>query len=280
MKTIGILAGSGQFPFLVAQGAKKNGFRVVAVGFEDNTDPELAKETDAYITLHLGQLGALIDFFKNEKAQQICMAGAISKPKAMNFRPDFRAAKLFFKLAKNRGDDAILRMVTDELSSEGIEVVKPEILVPSLVESPAGLLAGPKPSKEMWEDIIYGWEKAKILGANDIGQCVSVKMGVVVAAEAIEGTDALIERTGKLTENAVLIKTLKPDQDERLDKPSIGTVTIEKMAENKLSCLAFEVGKVLFFDPENSLKLARKYGISIVGIPPENAKSFFEAQIR
>ena len=270
MATVGILAGSGQFPFLVARGAAQQGHRVVAVGFTGNTDPSLKEECVAFTMIALGQVGALVGFLKKNRVEKVCMAGAISKPKAFSFKPDFRAAKLMFKLAGQHGDDAILRIVAEELASEGIEVVRPEAIVPSLVEVPSGLLAGPEPSAQTWMDIGLGYAKAKVLGACDIGQCVAVHRGVVVAVEAVEGTDALIERAGGLsTEALTLVKVVKPDQDTRLDRPSIGSKTIEVMARNNFVCLAFEAGKTLFFDKEQSLAKANGYGISVVALPDD-----------
>lgn len=279
MSTIGIIAGSGQFPFLVANGAKALGYGVVAVGFENDTDTSLADVCEAYLTVNIGQVGKLIDFFKKHKVTKLCMAGAINKPKAVDIKPDFRAAKMFFKLSGNRGDDAILRLFAEEIAREGICVVHPEDLVPSLLATPPGLLAGPEPSREVWEDIVLGWHKAKVIGQHDIGQCVAVRMGAIVAVEAIEGTDEVIRRAGKLIPHGTtLVKVLKPKQDERLDKPSLGSKTIELMGQNKFACLAFEAGKVLFFDKDESIRLANDYGISIVAVP-EEAEEFFASML-
>lgn len=279
MSTIGIIAGSGQFPFLVAKGAKAMGYRVVAVGFENNTDRSLADVCEAYAHVNIGQVGKLIDFFKSNGVIKLCMAGAINKPKAVDIKPDFRATKMLFKLAGNRGDDAILRLFAEEIMGEGIEVVRPEELVPSLVETPFGLLAGPEPSREVWEDIALGWEKAKIIGKHDIGQCVAVRMGAIVAVEAIEGTDDVIRRAGKLIPSGTtLVKVFKPKQDERLDKPSLGSKTIELLSENNFSCVAFEAGKVLFFDKDESLRQAELHGISVIAVP-EKAEEFFAKKL-
>ena len=279
MAAVGIIAGSGQFPFLVARGARQLGHTVVAVGFTGNTDPSLREECVAFSMISLGQVGTLINFMKKNGGEKVCMAGAISKPKALDFKPDLRAAKLLFKLAGKHGDDAILRVLAEELASEGLEVVRPEVLVPSLIEVPSGLLAGPEPSPQTWGDIALGFEKAKILGACDIGQCVAVHRGVVVAVEAIEGTDALITRAGSLSSEALtLVKVVKPAQDERLDRPSIGSQTLDVMAKNNFVCLAFEAGKTLFFDREQSLAKADRYGISVVALP-ENPAAYLSEKL-
>lgn len=275
MSTIGIIAGSGQFPVLVAQGARRNGLRVVICGFHGNTDAGLAAEADAFTMLNLGQLGALIDFFKQHKAGTVCMAGAINKPGALDFRPDLRAAKLLFKLGgKNKGDDAILRAVAEELQSEGISVVRPEALVPDL-RSPAGILGSRKPDADTRQDVRFGWNIAKTLGGLDIGQCVVVRNGVVIAVEGIEGTDAALIRGGELGgPGCTAVKVLKPGQDERLDLPTIGAATIALLAKYRYACLAFEAGKTLFFDQRAALKTAHEHGIAIVGIPAD-AETFF-----
>ena len=275
MSTIGIIAGSGQFPSLVAQGAKRNGLRVVICGFHGNTDPGLAAEADAFTMLHLGQLGALIDFFKKHNAESVCMAGAISKPKALDLRPDLRVAKLIFKLGKSKGDDAILRAVAEELQSEGMAVVRPESLAPDL-QSPSGILGKHKPSADLWRDIRFGWKMAKAIGALDIGQCVVVRNSMVIAVEGIEGTDATLIRGGELGgPGCTAVKALKPGQDERLDLPSIGAGTITLLAKHGYACLAFEAGKTLFFDQQAALKIAHDHGIAIVGIPA-NADEFLK----
>ncbi len=271
------MAGSGQFPFLVAKGAKKRGLKVVVCGFEGNTDPSLEAEADRFTMLNLGQLGGLIDFFKKNNVARACMAGAISKPKALDLRPDMRAAKLLFRLASHKGDDALLRAVAEELHSEGIEVVRPEILVPEL-RSPEGIVGKRRPTDEEWRDIRFGWRIAKTLGAHDIGQCVAVRNGIVVAVEGIEGTDAMLARAGELGgPGCVTVKVAKPGQDERLDMPSIGAATMEVLARYKYAALAFEAGKTLFFDRKAGIAAADQHGIALVGVP-EDAESFFTAQ--
>jgi hypothetical protein len=276
MGSIGIMAGSGQFPFLVARGARADGLRVVICGFHGNTDPALEVEADVFSMVHLGQLGKLIDFFKRSGVSRACMAGAISKPRALDLKPDFRVAKLIFKLAGNKGDDAILRAVAEELQSEGISIVPPDALVPAL-RSPAGILGRVQPDKEIWSDARYGYGIAKTMGALDIGQCVVVRSGMVIAVEAIEGTDAAITRGGELGgPGCTVVKVVKPDQDRRLDLPSIGAGTIELLTKYKMTCLAFDADGTLFFDRAAALALADKNGIAVVGLPRDVDRFFSE----
>ncbi|MEW5774010.1 MAG: UDP-2,3-diacylglucosamine diphosphatase LpxI [Thermodesulfobacteriota bacterium] len=263
---IGILAGGGQLPFLVADGARRQGQRVAAAGFAGNTDPALAGRVDVFQELRLGQLGRLIAFFQAESVTRVVLAGSINKPRALDVRPDMRAMKLLMRLA-TRGDDSLLRAVAGELESEGMAVVSALDLVPDLA-APAGVLTRKKPSKEQWEDLRYAWPRAKALGRMDIGQALAVKERMVVAVEGLEGTDACIARAGGLAPGCVLVKIVKPNQDIRFDLPSVGLGTIEALAAAGVSCLGVEAGKSLFFDREAALDLAQTAGLAVVGLTP------------
>jgi len=276
MDSIGIMAGSGQFPFLVARGARENGMRVVVCGFHGNADPALEAEADVFTMVHLGQLGKLIDFFKANGVERACMAGAISKPKALDIKPDFRVARLIFKLVGNKGDDAILRAVAEELQNDGIAIVPPDDLAPGL-RSPAGILGRVKPGKDTWDDIRFGYRIAKAVGALDIGQCVVVRSGITIAVEGMEGTDATIARGGELGgPGCTVVKVVKPGQDRRLDLPSIGAGTLELLARHGITCLAFDAEGTLFFDRDAGLAVADANGISVVAVPGD-ADAFFDA---
>ncbi len=276
MERIGIIAGSGQFPALAAKGARENGMRVFICGLHGNADPGLADLADAFVMVHLGQLGKLIDFFKSNGVKKACMAGAVSKPKALDIKPDFRAAKLIFKLGSNKGDDAILRAVMEELKAEGIDMVAPDALAPSL-RAGDGVLTRKRPDAELWADIRFGWGRAKAIGALDIGQCVVVRSGIVTAVEGIDGTDATLERGGRLGgAGCTLVKVVKPGQDTRLDMPSLGVGTVRLLAEYRFACLAFEAEGALFFDREEALALAEEHGIVVVAVPAD-AEAFFAA---
>lgn len=277
METIGIMAGSGQFPFLVARGARKRGMRVVICGFHGNADPALEAEADVFSMVHLGQLGKLITFLTKNGATKACMAGAISKPKALELKPDLRVAKLIFKLVGNKGDDAILRAVAEELQSDGITVVPPDTLAPELRSAP-GVLTAFTPHEDIWEDVRFGHKMAKAIGALDIGQCVVVRSGIVIAVEGIEGTDATIGRAGELGgPGCTLVKVVKPGQDTRLDLPSIGAATIDLLVKHKYACLAFDAGGTLFFDREKALETAHRHSISVIAIP-ESPEAFFASR--
>ena len=263
---LGLVAGAGQFPLLCAKAAKRRGRRVVAIAHRGETDSSLSKEVDQIEWVHLGQLGRLIKILKKAGASEAIFAGSITKTRMFrDARPDLRAIKLWGAL-KNRLDDGILRAVADEIEGEGIQILPSTILLKELLVPP-GVLTRRSPSKSQWKDIRFGWRLAKDLGRLDIGQCVVVKDRAVLAVEAIEGTDNTIFRGGQLGgRGAVVIKVCKPRQDIRFDLPSIGTRSIQKMAQVKASVLAVEVGRTLFFDRDSTIDLANRSGIAIVGI--------------
>lgn len=267
-ETIGLIAGGGQFPLLVAKGAAAQGHRVVAVFFKGHSSAEVSALVDESKELKLGQLSKLISFFQKNNVSKVVMAGTINKPKAFDIRPDFRAAKLLFKLA-TKGDDVLLRTITQEFESEGMKVVGPHVYAPQLL-TPAGLLTKCKPNKMERSDIAFGWKIARELGRLDIGQCVVVKEGVIAAVEAIEGTDAAIKRGCELGgKGCTVVKVFKPGQEDRVDMPSIGFKTVQGMKDLGATCLGVEAGKSLFFDLEKAIEYADKHGISIVGLTPE-----------
>ncbi len=265
---LGILAGKGQFPVLVAREARARGLFVVMAGFSGHTDPDIEREADTFIMLHLGQVNRLLEFLHSHQVRELCFAGAINKPKALDFRPDMRAVKLLFSL-RGKGDDALLRTVAAELAKESITVVSPVTFVPSL-RAPAGVQTRRGPTPEEWDDIRFAWPIAQTLGRLDIGQCLVVRGGVVAAVEALEGTDAALERGGSLGgKGCVALKIFKPGQDARMDQPVMGPQTIRVMARHEYGCLAYQAGDALFFDIEEAVRLADEAGMAIVGLSPD-----------
>jgi len=265
-RTLGIIAGGGAFPATVADTARARGERVVGIGFASDTDPAFAGHCDVFAWLKLGQLGRLIDFFKDNSVTHVVMAGPIHKPRALELRPDWRAARLLFSIPA-RGDDILLRALTTELEREGMTVVAPHLYSPQLL-APEGILTRRKPTPSELEDIEFGWNLAQALGRYDIGQCLVVKEKIVLAVEAIEGTDAAIRRGGQLGgPGAVVIKRPKPNQDRRLDLPAVGLNTVRTMAEVGASCLALEAGACIFFEMEAAIEFADSHGITILARP-------------
>ena len=263
-ETIGLIAGEGRFPFLVSQGIRQHGYRLAAVGFRGHTREELYPIADNMLWLRLGQLGKLISFLKKNQVSQVVFAGSISKPRAIKAIPDFRAARLLFR-ARSKNDSAIFQALIQTLNTEGIRVISPLSFVPAL-QMPEGILGKRKPSKKEEADISFGWPVAKEVGRLDIGQCLVVKDQMVVAVEALEGTDAALLRAGELAgPGCVVLKVFKPGQAETIDQPAVGLGTIQSMIRAGASCLAAEAGESLFFDREEAISLANEHDICIVG---------------
>jgi DUF1009 family protein len=263
---IGLIAGNGRFPIIFADNARRLGYHVSAVAHEGETEPELAGHVDRIHWIKIGQLNKLIKAFKEDGVHQAVMLGGIKKTHMFTtLRPDFRTLALATRLALWKDDD-ILRELAKELEREGIAICESTFgLEGILVEE--GTLTARAPSEKEWEDIRYGWEVAHEIGRLDIGQCVVVKDRVVVAVEAVEGTDGAIKRGGDLAkEGAVVVKRSKPQQDLRFDLPAVGPRTIEVMASVKASVLAIEAGRTILLDREIMLDKARSARIAIVGI--------------
>jgi DUF1009 family protein len=263
-ETIGLIAGGGKFPLIVAEAMREQGFRVVATAHAGETDPSISDKVDEIVWIKLGQLGQLIKGLKKEGAAKALMAGSITKRRVFeDIMPDLRGLAVMSKLAMFHDDD-ILRALARELAKEGIEVVSSTAYLPELL-APSGYLTKKKPKKSEEADIQFGWQVAKELGRLDIGQCVVVRGKTVLALEAIEGTDETILRGGRLAkENAVVVKVSKPEQDLRFDVPSVGLNTVKVMSQVKASALAIEAGKTLMFDKSEMITYANKIGICII----------------
>ena len=265
-ETLGLIAGGGAFPLMVADAAREKGFHVVAVAHAGETDPLIAEKVDELAWIKLGQLGHLIKALKKAGATKAVMAGTINKKQMFeNVRPDLRGLTLMSKLAIFHDDD-ILRAVAGELQKEGIHIVSAAEHLPELL-APRGTLTRRKPNNEEREDVDFGWKIAKQLGRLDIGQCVVVRKKTVLALEAIEGTNETILRGGTLAkEKAVVVKVSKPNQDLRFDVPSVGPETIQVMSRVRASVLAIEAGKTLIFDKPATISYADRLKMVILSL--------------
>ncbi len=263
---IGIIAGGGQFPLLFLEAAKKKGRTVAVVAHKGETSPELAEAADEVCWVKLGQLGKVTKFFKSKGVGEAVFLGAITKTQIFrNILPDIKGLSLWKRIDSHQ-DDAILRAVADVLEQDGIKILESTIYLQHLL-FPKGVLTKKKPSKKQIKDINFGWHTAKEIGKLDIGQCVVVRNGTVLAVEAIDGTDATIKRGGKLAkEKAVIVKVQKPGQDARFDLPATGLTTIASMKRVKAGVLAVEAGKSLLFDAGDVVDAANEAGIVVVGI--------------
>ena len=268
---IGLIAGNGRFPRLFAENARRLGYRVSAVALIGETEPVLEGHVDRIHWISIGHLGKLIKAFKQDGVRQAVMVGGVKKTHLFAIRPDFRALTLLRRM-NGRKDDMILRALASELEDEGIQIRESTFgLKGLLVEE--GVLSRRSPSKSERRDIEFGWDIALAVGKLDIGQCVVVKDCVVVAIEAVEGTDEAIRRGGALANGgAVVVKRFKPQQDRRFDLPTVGPMTIEVMVKSGASVLAVEAGHALFLDRAEAIAAADKARIAVLGVASENVK--------
>lgn len=263
--SIGLVAGNGRFPLLFAESARKLGHRVVAIAHRGETDPALEELVASLHWVKLGQLGKIIEALKSEGVSRAVWAGGIDKKRIFHARPDLRGLKLLAKLTA-RGDDAILRALASEFEREGIEIVAPTDYMPERMAArgPMGKL---KPNGAQDEDIALALGVARSVGRVDVGQTVVIKEGIVVAVEAIEGTDECIRRGGALAKRgAIVVKVAKPGQDMRFDVPAVGPGTIAVMREVHAEVLAVEAGRTLVLDREDLVRAADRAGIVVVGV--------------
>ncbi len=266
MKKLGLIAGNGKFPLIFAEEAKRDGFNVVAVAHRGETPDEIEKIVDHVTWIYVGQLGKIIRTFRRAGVTDAVMAGGIRKAKLFgNFRPDVRGVR-FLARVKSREDDALLRGVAQELEQEGIKVVESTLCLSHIVAA-EGVLTQRSPTASQWDDIRLGFRLAKEIGRLGIGQTVIVKDQVIVAVEAVEGTDAAIERAGTLAKSGcVVVKTSKPQQDLRFDVPAVGVETIKKLHQMRGAVLALEAGKTILLEKEKLLRDADEFGIAVVAV--------------
>jgi DUF1009 family protein len=266
VRKLGLIAGNGKFPLLFAEEAKREGYFVSVVAHRGETEPAIEKLADQTAWVYVGQLGKIIDVFRRAGVTQAVMAGGIRKAKLLsNFRPDLRGARFLAKL-KSREDDALLRGIADELAAEGIQIVESTLCLPDIIAMP-GVLTKRAPRKSEWEDIKLGLRAAKEIGRLGIGQTVVVKNRIVVAVEAVDGTDAAILRGGALAKSGcVVVKVSKPGQDLRFDVPAAGVETIKNIHAVKGAVLALEAGKTILLEKDELLRQADALGIAVVGV--------------
>jgi len=265
MQRVGLIAGNGRFPLIFARTARAAGVEVVAVAHTGETLPALEPEVAALTWVKVGELGRIIGTFQRAGITRAVMAGGIRKEAALeHFAPDERGMRFVARLG-TLGDDTLLRGVAAELESEGIEVVASTVFLSTLL-TPCGPLTTRVPDDAQWQDIRHGIAVAQAIGRWDIGQTVVLKSRIVLAVEAIEGTDAVIARAGR--PGAVVVKVSKPQQDLRFDVPAVGPDTVRACAATRVAVLALEAGKTLLLDKEEILQQAEAAGLCIVGVEP------------
>jgi DUF1009 family protein len=271
---LGLIAGNGRFPFLVLEAARAQGYEVVVAAIKEEASPDIESRGAAAVHwLSLGELSKLIDTFHREGVTHAVMAGQVKHKQIFSsIKPDWKLAKLLFSLG-TRNTDSLLGAVAKVLAEEGITLENSTSLLEPLLAK-AGVLTKRGPSEAEQKDIEYGRTVAKQLGQYDIGQTVVVAEAAAVAVEAMEGTDATIERAGQIMgsmgkDNSTLsraltvVKIAKPNQDMRFDVPVIGVKTIETMQKAGATCLALDAGKCLLLDGEAVIHVANAAGIAI-----------------
>ncbi len=282
MGRLGLIAGNGRFPFLLLDAARAQGFTVTVAAIREETDPEINRRgaVDEKISVHwlsLGELSRLIEVFHKEGVAMAVMAGQVKHKQIFSsIRPDWRLAKLLLNL-RTRNTDVLLGAVAKVLGDEGIELISSTAFLEPLLAQ-EGVLTTRAPDEEERKNIEYGLSVAGSVAGFDIGQTVVVAAQACVAVEAMEGTDAAIERAGalmrSLEEDAsvlerrlTVVKVAKPKQDMRFDVPVIGIRTVETMMAAGASCLSVEAGRTLLFDREALVERADQAGIAIVATP-------------
>ena len=289
MDKLGLIAGNGRFPFLLLDAARAHGLDVVVAAIKEETDPEMNTRAAADSGIHvhwlsLGELSRLIETFQAEGVSRAVMAGQVKHKQIFSsIRPDWRLAKLLLNL-RTRSTDVLLGAVAKVLGDEGIELISSTAYLEPLLAR-AGVLTHRAPDEEERKDIDYGRTVAQAIAGYDLGQTVVIAAQACVAVEAMEGTDATIERAGALfrtleaeesatrstdphattlRRSLTVVKVAKPNQDMRFDVPVVGVATILTMQRAGATCLALEAGRTLMFDPAAIIAAADGAGIAIV----------------
>lgn len=265
-ETLGIIAGSRSLPLELARHARAGGIkRLVAVGFTNETNPELENLVDAMHWIRVGQLSKLISAFKAEGVTHCVMAGQVAPKNIFDVRPDLRGLSLLLRV-KEKNAHTIFGAIADELRKDGIELIEATPWLKPLMPG-EGFHLGPKLTAEQTEDVAFAYRTAKEVTRLEIGQLVVVKDGIVLAVEAFEGTDACLTRGGTLAGNSggvVAVKVAREKHDMRFDIPCIGPQTIQTCADAGVAVLAFEPGKTLLLDRADIDALIKRHRIALL----------------
>ncbi len=269
MARIGLIAGNGRFPLLFAASARAQQHEVVAVAHVGETEPEIERLAASTTWIRVGEIESMIRAFQRHGVRRAVMAGGIRKASLFHhFAPDARALAFLSRLP-HWGDDVVLRAVAAELERDGIAVIDAIPFMAPLLAT-AGILAGSPLTRSQEADVRLGSQVARAIGQWDVGQTVVVRDGVVVAVEAVEGTDAAIRRGASLAgRGAVVVKMSKPGQDLRFDLPAVGPATLGVCREHGVAVLAVEAGRTLLLDREVFLQVAATAGLTVVGVAAE-----------
>lgn len=265
MKTVGLIAGNGRFPLLVAQEMREEGYEVASCAIIGEADSQIEELSGRTLWVKLGELGKVIDFFGRQGVTEALLAGKVTKTSLFrgDIKPDFEMIKAVASV-RDWKDDSLLGAVVRQLEKKGIRILESTVFLKKSVPGP-GVLTRRKPTSQERDDIEFGWRLAKEMGRLDVGQTVVVKAKAVLAVEAIEGTDEAIRRAGALGgPGAVVVKVAKPGQDMRFDVPAVGLTTLRAMKEIKAGCLALEAGKTVILDRLQFVEEADAAGLAVV----------------
>jgi DUF1009 family protein len=267
-ESIGIIAGNRSLPLEFSRQARAAGVKkLVAIAFENETEPELAKLVDEIVWLKVGQLSKMISAFTDRKISKCVMVGQIAPKNLFDLRPDLRAMGILFRL-KEKNAHTIFGAIADELKKDGVELIEATPWLAPLMPA-SGFHLGPKLSGEQKADVEFGFKIAKEVSRLEIGQTVVVKNGAVLAVEGFEGTDKCLARGGELAGRdggAVAVKVARLDHDMRFDIPCIGLRTLETCAASGVAVLALESGRTLLLEQETCAQFAKKNKISLTTI--------------
>jgi DUF1009 family protein len=268
---LGLIAGNGRFPFLVARAARRSGRRVVAVAIREEAAPELERDVDSVTWVGLGQLGRCIDALRKEGVREAVMAGQVKHRQIFSdIVPDLKLMGVLARLAL-KNTDSLIGGVADALEREGITLLSSTALLRDQMAR-AGSMTRRGPGKDALKDVEYGVRIARLLARNDLGQTAVVKDRAAVALEAMEGTDETIRRAGRIAgPGATVVKVAKPRQDPRFDVPVVGAGTIEAMREAGAKVLAVEADHTLLIDKEEFLAAAEAADLSVWGFAREGS---------
>lgn len=275
---IGLLAGFGRLPVLIAESLCRQGRRVICVAIREEADQQLERFCSRLYWVGLTKLGRMIRCFRRERVRRIILAGKVHKSRmftpwrAWKLLPDWRGIVfwLFRRNPSDHRDDALTLQILREFERDGMTFEPAVKWCPELL-APAGILTRRPPSSEQWQDIYFGWRLAREIGRLDIGQSILVKERAVLAVEALEGTDRAIVRAGELCPSGgfTLVKVAKPQQDPRFDLPTIGPNTVLAMQQAGGRVIAIEAGKTILVEREHTLRLANQFGVIIVACTDE-----------
>lgn len=262
----GLIAGDGILPVRMAQYAKENGFEVVCISLANDNVRDLKKYCSKVYSCHPGEVNKIEAILKDEQIKQLTFLGKVHKKVLLQLHKFDKRAIDLIKEASRLNDDKVMLMIVEELAKIGVEVLDQTIFIKNLM-IPAGVLGKHKPTKEQMEDVNYGFWLAKEMGKLDVGQSVVIKDKMIMAVEAIEGTDVCIKRGAKLAKKgAVIVKVAKPKQDKRFDIPAIGMKTLRTMRCKHASLIAVEANETIIVDQEKVVKYADEHNIVIMAV--------------